>query len=92
MTSSSEKSSPDRRQLRPTSDTSSFSGSPVRKRGRGRGQGRGRGRGRSRPAGTSRGGRGGRKVSAKEHHRGDVAAAALQERQRNLQVNTAENH
>lgn len=40
MTSSSEKSSPDRRQLRPTSDTSSFSESPVGKRGRGRGRGR----------------------------------------------------
>lgn len=40
MTSSSEKSSPDRRQLRPTSDTSSFSESPVGKRGRGRGRGK----------------------------------------------------
>lgn len=56
----------------------------VRKRGRR--LGRGRWRGRVRPAGTYRGGRGGRGGSGRAQHMGDVAAAALQERQMNLEV------
>ena len=62
------------------SDTSSTS-SPVR-------HGTVRGRGRGRPAGRrgTRAGRGGGRGQRRSEHRGDVAVAALQERQRNLQV------
>lgn len=75
--------SPVRRSLRPRkeqkwdSDSSSTS-SPVR-----RGTGRGRGRGRGRPSG--RGTRGGHS-GTRGLHRGDLAAQALQERQRNFQA------
>lgn len=48
-----------------------------------RGTGRGRGRGRGRPSG--RGTRGGHS-GTRGLHRGDLAAQALQERQRNFQV------
>lgn len=85
-TSSSEKSNPER-QLRPTSETRLFSGSLVRKRGRGLGRGRGRVTCRVRPAVTSRGGLGsGREGSGRAQHRGDIAAAALQERQKNIEA------
>lgn len=91
MTSSSEKSSPDRRQLRPTSDTSSFSESPVRKKGRGRGRGR-----EEVEEGADQLELPGVVVEEEEivqkNNTVGVAAAALQERQRNLQVNTTENH
>lgn len=39
-----------------------------------------------RPAGTSRAGREGREGSGRSQHNGDVAAAALQERQRYIEV------
>lgn len=77
-TSSSKKS----RLEHPTSETSLFSGSLVRKRGRGRG----RGRCCVRPAGTSRAGREGGEGSGRSQHRGDVAAAVLQERQRYIEA------
>lgn len=67
-----------------TCDSSSFSGSPVRKLRRERGWGRGR------HAGTSRGGCLRRGGSGREQH-GGVAAAALHERQRILQVSTKRN-
>lgn len=50
---------------------------------RGTGRGRGRGRGRERPSG--RGTRGGHS-GTRGLHRGDLAAQALQERQRNFQI------
>lgn len=77
-TNSSKKSRPEQ----PTSEASLFSGSSVIKRGRGRG----RGRGCVRPAGTSRAGREGREGSGRSQHNGDVAAAALQERQRYMEA------
>nr|XP_022308814.1 uncharacterized protein LOC111114685 isoform X1 [Crassostrea virginica] len=90
--SSSGTSSPERRlwprmqrRVERESDTRSTS-SPVR-------HGTVRGRGRGRPAGRrgTRAGRGGgRGQRSRSEHRGDVAVAALQERQRNLQARIEE--